>query len=885
MKNEEGYCRCLCTFSRGFSQEIEISLESRACPCLSFQMSSSGLVRALLALPYPLFELQVVHPVLDTLQEVLGDPGSKKLFLLHWPTFSHLQPHSLPLEVIADGLLKAFQKEATEPETAEDDSLSLLLASAWIELHMDMYEFVESLLRETLGDFQAVQMIDTQQSKLIVTETVNEFGPLKSFLFCVLSSVRLHESSFEQLQIDAERAFAPMEQEMEDLQRSCETLEKKRVELTTPSPLSRKGMGIQPRSVIDSSNARLILSQSMDAGFRGRSSSTMSPESTGDDGHCHHHSGSATNLSLDSGLDNAPWTPLSRESAYCESGRRRGWQMMSARNVGVRAGAGSGSALHRRVQTESRSGWLEKQKNVNLLQSSCLVPESGGDSSAWKRRWVAIEAGKLLYFRGEQDADPLACIPLYLVSSIRTHPELGPCVFGVRCGHLVTFVFRASSEEEMSAWLFALQQWLAKSRLGNEALVHSILAVPRWWKKLRSKQSLEHYTALVERENANSVIRNCVVEVNCLRPQPRIADDYPFLNVCACSTQGHRPSMEDKHILCPDLASARRWDFEDSSSFGSTSMFAVFDGHGGEQAAVYVAEHFPAELSKQCYELTKLDMRNDASMFSETLKRVFESVDRGFLAIATDDLLEQPILAGSTAIIVFLHSNDFITAANLGDSRAVLSRDGIAVELSRDHKPNRPDERERIEMSGGWVTESLELDVSRLWRLNPRLLDAKAIPQELAGSKVGFVKVHRLNGELCVSRAFGDAECKGELKHEFWEDHSFTADVMSCEPEVLTIERQAADEFLIIACDGLWDVFESQEAVDYVGSRLKHYRAQSSTDRLVRSVEETPTGKSHPVLGGGLPDITKRASQDLVNEALTRGSQDNISIVLVILTH
>ena len=343
--------------------------------------------------------------------------------------------------------------------------------------------------------------------------------------------------------------------------------------------------------------------------------------------------------------------------------------------------------------------------------------------------------------------------------------------------------------------------------------------------------------------------------------------------------------MEDQHLVCADLASARRWDFEDGGPLGSTALFAVFDGHGGDEAAVFVAENLPRVLSEQCPTLATLNLESveNRTVLANTLVSVFSSIDKAFLAMANDELLDQPILAGTTVLLMLLHSDRFITVANLGDSRAVLSRAGQAVDLSEDHKPSVPAERDRILASGGWITESLELDVSRLWRLNPRLLDAKTIPRELAGTEVGFVKVYRLNGELMVSRSIGDAETKGELKHEFWEDREFTADVMSCEPDVKTLERSAEDDFCILACDGLWDVFESQEAVDFLRQRLVFYKEQASTDRLVRSTEETPTGKKHSLLAGGLPDITRKASIDLVNEALTRGSQDNISVQVVIL--
>ena len=140
------------------------------------------------------------------------------------------------------------------------------------------------------------------------------------------------------------------------------------------------------------------------------------------------------------------------------------------------------------------------------------------------------------------------------------------------------------------------------------------------------------------------------------------------------------------------------------------------------------------------------------------------------------------------------------------------------------------------------------------------------------------MKTHRLNGELAVSRAIGDAECKGELKFDFW-GADFEDDVVSCVPEVRVYERHEEDAFIIIACDGLWDVFTSQEAVDFLCERFAAEPVIG--ERLVRSVEETPSGKKQPSLAGGLPEIARKATQELVSEALQRGTQDNCTAMVI----
>ena len=147
-----------------------------------------------------------------------------------------------------------------------------------------------------------------------------------------------------------------------------------------------------------------------------------------------------------------------------------------------------------------------------------------------------------------------------------------------------------------------------------------------------------------------------------------------------------------------------------------------------------------------------------------------------------------------------------LLVANAGDCRAVLSRRGKAVDLSRDHKPYCVKERNRIEALGGYVDD-------------------------------GY-----LNGLLGVARALGDWHMDG-LKG--------VGGPLSAEPDVKQTVLSREDEFLIIGCDGLWDVFSSQNAVDFARRKLQEH------------------------------NDPKRCSHELVNEALRRDSGDNLTVVTV----
>nr|KJB55147.1 hypothetical protein B456_009G065500 [Gossypium raimondii] len=120
--------------------------------------------------------------------------------------------------------------------------------------------------------------------------------------------------------------------------------------------------------------------------------------------------------------------------------------------------------------------------------------------------------------------------------------------------------------------------------------------------------------------------------------------------------------------------------------------------------------------------------------------------------------------AGSTASTAILVGNRLLVA-NVGDSRAVICRGGNAIAVSRDHKPDQSDERQRIENAGGFV----------MW----------------AGT-------WRVGGVLAVSRAFGDRHLK---------------QYVVADPEIQEEKIDNSLEFLILASDGLWDVVSNEEAV------------------------------------------------------------------------
>ncbi|GAA5896278.1 hypothetical protein JCM5296_002934 [Sporobolomyces johnsonii] len=219
--------------------------------------------------------------------------------------------------------------------------------------------------------------------------------------------------------------------------------------------------------------------------------------------------------------------------------------------------------------------------------------------------------------------------------------------------------------------------------------------------------------------------------------------------------QGWRLTMEDAHAAVLSLG-------DESSAGKKTSFFAVYDGHGGSTVAKFAGDTVHSRLAANDF-FKKRD-------FEAGLKRAFLETDEDLRS--NPDFRGDP--SGCTAVAVIVTEDRNILCANAGDSRAVMSVGGEAKPLSYDHKPTNQGETSRIVAAGG------------------------------------FVEFGRVNGNLALSRALGDFEFKQNSNLDA-EQQIVTAD-----PDITVHEATADDEFIVIACDGIWDVLTSQQVIDYV---------------------------------------------------------------------
>eukprot|EP00930_Biecheleria_cincta_P080433 TRINITY_DN6866_c0_g1_i1.p1 TRINITY_DN6866_c0_g1~~TRINITY_DN6866_c0_g1_i1.p1 ORF type:complete len:297 (-),score=57.58 TRINITY_DN6866_c0_g1_i1:147-1004(-) len=263
----------------------------------------------------------------------------------------------------------------------------------------------------------------------------------------------------------------------------------------------------------------------------------------------------------------------------------------------------------------------------------------------------------------------------------------------------------------------------------------------------------------------------------------------------------------------------RREEMEDGFVFADcfggnkgSSYFAIYDGHGGRQCVEYVTEHLHKNVLSELQQLDPPD----------ALIKAFKTTDCNMQASGINT-------SGCTACSCLLLEEDrgdgtkkrSIYTAHLGDARAVICRGGLAVRLTSqsDHKATDPEESKRVVEAGGTIFND------------------------------------RVNGMLAISRAFGDHQ----LKHP-----SLPRDVVSNVPDVTSTELTQNDMFIIVACDGLWDVLADQDSVNLVLELLREF---------VAAVPDYDTSNQRFV-----GQVMARA---LVEEALARGTSDNVTCLMI----
>ncbi|KAM1359478.1 hypothetical protein ACFX11_046463 [Malus domestica] len=375
---------------------------------------------------------------------------------------------------------------------------------------------------------------------------------------------------------------------------------------------------------------------------------------------------------------------------------------------------------------------------------------------------------------------------------------------------------------------------LVESAVGKMA--SGVVAAVSPASELSDKSELSTSTVLIHANGEKIVSKagnRSVFELNCIPL-------WGYVSIC-----GRRPEMEDAFAAVPRcinipikmLVGQVYNGMSQSLTHLTSHFFGIYDGHGGPQVANFCSERLHLALAEELGVIKddsgdgitgETQQLHWEKAFTNCFQRVDDEiggkVSRGIIESNADasEVSFEPIApetVGSTAVVALVSSSHIIVA-NCGDSRAVLCRGKQAIPLSVDHKPNREDEYERIEASGGKVIQ---------WN------------------------GHRVFGVLAMSRSIGDRYLKPWIIPE---------------PEVMVVPRARDDECLILASDGLWDVMTNEEACDVARKRILLWHKKNGATPLAER-------------GTGVDPAAGEAAAYLVTLALQKGSKDNISVVVV----
>ena len=178
--------------------------------------------------------------------------------------------------------------------------------------------------------------------------------------------------------------------------------------------------------------------------------------------------------------------------------------------------------------------------------------------------------------------------------------------------------------------------------------------------------------------------------------------------------------------------------------------------------------------------------------------------------------------SGCTCVCAIITPN-YVVCANVGDSRCVVGSSTDTVSLTEDHKPDLAEEKERIEKAGG------------------------------------FVQFNRVNGELAMSRALGD------FRYKVHPELPVHQQLVIPIPDIAIHQRRQIDKVIILACDGVWDVLQNNEAVEFLTDIVFADNAISNSKKKRKALEIS----------------AQEGAENLIQLALSDGSKDNISAIVV----
>ena len=269
------------------------------------------------------------------------------------------------------------------------------------------------------------------------------------------------------------------------------------------------------------------------------------------------------------------------------------------------------------------------------------------------------------------------------------------------------------------------------------------------------------------------------------------------------SLLGKRPSNEDAEYYLLNL------DGNDKTK-RSINLLAIFDGHGGPLISKYLTNNLLEYFYNK--DIIPQSIKPHNLKYHKFIQKLYN-----FIQEKIRNEIKESRMMGSTALIAQIYNHKGINRLqiiNAGDCRAVIcNKYNIGTALTKDHKPTTFEEHTRITQMGGQIMQLPNDD--------PRIMG------------------------LSVSRSLGDVDAKPYVSHQ---------------PEIFDYVLDMEDKFLILGCDGLWDVFDNQSAVDFVLGEMKKndYKINIDTNNLQRNI-----------------------AKKIAEKAIEKGSTDNVSCLML----
>ena len=279
--------------------------------------------------------------------------------------------------------------------------------------------------------------------------------------------------------------------------------------------------------------------------------------------------------------------------------------------------------------------------------------------------------------------------------------------------------------------------------------------------------------------------------------------------------QGWRKRMEDAHIT--EISQGKSSELD---------VFGVFDGHGGKEISQFVTHHFTKELivnknylkgdlqsaiKDTFIKMDEIMQTNEGkeeikqyarkSKEEDDLQSKVEPQNSQMAMLAqlvgqkdpeSDDIAMRTGCTGCVCVIDEMYKKMYF--ANAGDSRVVLGKNGNAIAMSTDHKPELESEKDRIYKADGWITDG------------------------------------RVKGNLNLTRGLGDLDYKQNKKLKPEEQ------MITSNPDIKIEDFSNDVDFIIIGCDGIWDCLTNQQACDFVKNR---YNNQEKLSKIIEEMMDS----------------------------------------------